>query len=107
MIGDVVIDPQMKDHVLSWAEPFMVVVRRLEPAVKLLVQWDHVMGLCNRFESTTNITALTRRTRAATIPNPCRRGTETGYRGPNPANPVSLSGSGVWRLPSGPGCRLR
>ena len=54
MIGDVVIDPQMKDHVLSWAEPFMVVVRRLEPAVKLLVQWDHVMGLCNRFESTTS-----------------------------------------------------
>ena len=65
MIGDVVIDPQMKDHVLSWAKPFMVVVRRLEPAVKLLVQWDHVMGLCNRFESTTNITALTRRTHAA------------------------------------------
>ena len=54
MIGDVVIDPQMKDHVLSWAKPFMVVVRRLEPAVKLLVQWDHVMGLCNRFGSTTS-----------------------------------------------------
>ena len=54
MIGDVVIDPQVKDHVLSWAKPFMVVVRRLEPAVKLLVQWDHVMGLCNRFESTTS-----------------------------------------------------
>src|SRR6516164_9702969 len=103
MIGDVVIDPQMKDHVLSWAEPFMVVVRRLEPAVKLLVQWDHVMGLCNRFESTTNITALTRRTHAAHNSKSLSSWNGNRLPYPNPANPVSLSGSDVWASSFGTG----
>ena len=80
MIGDVVIDPQMKDHVLSWAKPFMVVVRRLEPAVKLLVQWDHVMGLCNRFESTTSPLQTHPRCPQFQIPVVVERKPATGVR---------------------------